>query len=227
MATRPVNALIGDGTAAHASRGVGAAQDYPCPIGTPVVAPFAAVRIVRWGDDDALGGFALTGYAANGDYWVVQHLCAYLDHGSASEGEAVALSGNTGRWTDGPHVHHYLVVGGVRCNPEDIGLYNHPEPAPYLLEENTMALIIRRQSDGIIGLVAPQLWAHMPDEETAVINAQVNSITDEIHDLDDAGFDRVTRSLGIPDDQRVPGRFWSVQNDLRALLTDLRTKLGK
>lgn len=127
---RPIdNAVIGDGTAAHAARGVGPAQDYPCPVGTPVHAPFAAKRIIRWGNDDSDGGYALSGYADNGDFWVLQHLSEYRNERSGAEGDVVALSGDTGTQIWGAHLHHYLVLGGVRINPEDRGLYDAPAPA--------------------------------------------------------------------------------------------------
>lgn len=126
---RPVDARLGDGTAEHALRGVGPAQDYPCPVGTPVRAPFAAKRIIRWGDDNAPGGYALSGYAENGDFWVLQHLSEYRNGRSGDEGEIVALSGDTGTQIWGAHLHHWVSIGGTRYNPEDIGLYDNPQTA--------------------------------------------------------------------------------------------------
>lgn len=125
----------------------------------------------------------------------------------------------------------YMRVGDTYYDPlDDINQYRSSTaggaPRPLLLEDS-MAIIIRRQSDGIIGLIDKQMWAHMPDLDTARINAGVYSISDEIHELDDAGFDRVTRSVGIPDSVRVPGVFWSVERDLQQQLRDLEAKLGK
>lgn len=142
---RPVDApfKLGDGTAEHAARKIGPAQDYGVPIGTPVRASFDVVRFVRLGGPNADGGHELRGYAANGDYFSVQHLSEFRDYGAALEGEVIALSGNSGRKTRGPHVHHFVSLGGVRINPEDRGLYSTVKPASAaaqaLIERITMA----------------------------------------------------------------------------------------
>ncbi|QOC24403.1 M23 family metallopeptidase [Microbacterium hominis] len=125
---RPVDhAVIGDGTAEHALRGVDPAQDYPCPVGTPVYAPFAVVRIERF--TTSAGGMSIRGTAANGDQWIMQHLSGYITQPGLTEGSHVAYSGNTGSATTGPHVHHYVILAGTRRNPEDAGLYDHPQTA--------------------------------------------------------------------------------------------------
>ena len=152
---RPLDhAIIGDGTAEHAARRVGPAQDYPCPVGTPVHAPFTASRVVRSGTVKDDGGLRLTGYADNGDYWVIQHLSAYTNRDHADEGAIVALSGNTGTKTTGPHVHHYVVLDGTRYNPEDIGLYastasDNARPFTPTLEHDMSPFILVHPADGI------------------------------------------------------------------------------
>jgi hypothetical protein len=116
---RPVDvppARLGDGDAPHAQRGVGPAQDYACPIGTPVYAMFPVRRLAKTGGADTKGGHTLIGYADGRNYWVVQHLSAWQT--SVSADGRVALSGNSGTDTTGPHVHSYVVVDGVRMNPE-------------------------------------------------------------------------------------------------------------
>lgn len=118
---RPVDApyTLGDGDAAHAARGIGPAQDYGVPVGTPVRAMFAVVRTVKSGGPTASGGHTLTGYAANGDYWCYQHLSEWTT-AAAAEGAVVAQSGNSGTATSGPHLHAYAVIGGTRINPETL-----------------------------------------------------------------------------------------------------------
>jgi hypothetical protein len=117
---RPVDApfKLGDGDREHAARNVGPSQDYGVPIGTPVLAMFDTVRVVKSGSDAAKGGHTLTGYAANGDYWVVQHLSGWSHVQEQREGAVVALSGDSGTEIDGPHVHSFVNIGGVRMNPE-------------------------------------------------------------------------------------------------------------
>lgn len=142
-------------------------------------------------------------------------------------GDALGRMGATG-FARGVHCHFEVIApdGVTRINPRTYITAGQAAGIIIVPEEDTMALIIRRTSDGIIGLVAPQLWAHMPDVLTAQINAAVNSASDEIHDLTPAEFDRVTRSLGIPDDQRVIGRFWSIQSDLQKQIRELDAKLA-
>lgn len=136
---RPVDvppARFGNGTDKHPKGKP--AQDYGCPIGTPVYAPFDAVRLVRLGGEDYQGGFELRGYNSRGDFWSVQHLSEYAHGDTAAEGQVVALSGDSGTWTTGPHVHHYMQINGRRINPEDHGLFNAPaaaaDPEPFTPE---------------------------------------------------------------------------------------------
>ncbi len=150
---RPVDippATIGDGDAEHALRGVGPAQDYPCPIGTPVHAPFAASRIVHWGDQDAPGGLAVTGYAAADTYWTVQHLSSRQALNSAAEGEVVALSGNSGSSTTGAHVHTVIVINGRRVNLEALITTGSPAGT----QEDTMNAAQEAKLDALIAEVA-------------------------------------------------------------------------
>lgn len=174
---RPVDAPLGDGTAEHALRGVGPAQDYPCPIGTPVRAPFAAKRVIRWGDNDADGGFALSGYADNGDFWVLQHLSEYRNSRTAEEGEVVALSGNTGAWTYGPHLHHWVSIGGTRYNPEDIALYAATagdNSTPFDPQEDTM-------TDDDFNRIRQIVQEEIAGPAIGI--AEVRGVLDTVHDL--------------------------------------------
>jgi hypothetical protein len=143
---RPVNvppARIADGDQEHAERGVGPAQDYACPIGTPVYAPFDTERMVRWGGDNSPGGLSLTGYAPNGDSWTVQHLSHQGFLSTAREGQQVANSGDTGTSTTGPHVHAHFTINGVRINPENalaqLASLPEPQPFPETKEDDDMA----------------------------------------------------------------------------------------
>lgn len=120
MPRHPVDAPFtrGNDTAEHAKYRppVGPASDYGVRIGTPVYPIFPVVRLERHGSSTADGGYELRGFAANGDWWSVQHLSAYVRRDAAGEDDQVAWSGNTGRLTIGPHVHAYVVVRGVRMS---------------------------------------------------------------------------------------------------------------
>lgn len=97
--------ITGD-RASHAEYGVGPATDYGSDIGTPVRAPFAGR--LRWYDTTEGGrGVIIDGTLAT---FYGQHLSARSAPGDYAEGDTVALSGNTGTLTDGPHLHCYVIV---------------------------------------------------------------------------------------------------------------------
>lgn len=76
-------------------------------------------------------------------------------------------------------------------------------------EDDTMSIQIRNKSTNLIAQVGPDYFAHMPDGETAKVVRNVSSASDELHELSDADFRRVTRSFGIPDAVVKPGSYWS------------------
>lgn len=166
---RPVDApfTMGDGDREHAARKVGPSQDYGVPVGTPVVAMFDTVRVVKSGSDAAKGGHTLTGYAANGDSWIVQHLSEWNLDQTQPEGAVVALSGDSGTEIRGAHVHAFVNIGGVRMNPEAAiaqlaSLAAAPfdpepesEPEPYIPEEYDMArqIIVTRDDKAVFDVL--------------------------------------------------------------------------
>jgi len=206
-------------------------------VGFSTVCAVAAGRVVAVG--------VLQGWAAGG-YQV------YLDHGEytsrychnvtdsarvrpgqiVAEGQPLATMGRTGTAT-GVHSHFEIATRGARVDPIPFILARLTKPAgiggtPFTPPlEDTMAILIRRKSDGLIGLVDFGQWAGMPDMATADINRRVGSVTDELHDLEPADFDRVTRSRGIPDHVRQPNVFWSKEFDIAEQLRDIRELITK
>jgi len=106
-------------TLEHYRRGVGPATDYvrpgnPLPIGTPILAPFDGY-LTHYGSLSADGGLGVA-LAGHGRVFHGQHLSSRRPSGAFREGDIIGLSGNTGRWTDGPHLHCYVIVEGLRMS---------------------------------------------------------------------------------------------------------------
>jgi hypothetical protein len=108
MARRPLNGarrVTGD-TASHAKYGVGPATDYGADSGDGVYAPFSG-HVTHWWS--STGGWTVA--VTSGDWKVtLQHNSAYRgpSSGWVKEGTLIALTGNTGSATTGPHVHMWI-----------------------------------------------------------------------------------------------------------------------
>jgi hypothetical protein len=108
MARRPLNGartVTGD-TASHAKYGVGPATDYGADSGESVFAPISG-WVTHWWSET--GGWSV---AVTSEDWKVtlQHNSGYRgpNSGWVKEGTLIALSGNTGNATTGPHVHMWI-----------------------------------------------------------------------------------------------------------------------
>ncbi|WP_336632095.1 MULTISPECIES: M23 family metallopeptidase [unclassified Microbacterium] len=119
MTRRPLDEpvrITGD-RASHAEYGVGPASDYGCGIGTPVLAPFAG-RVSTY--VTSAGGLGVVVEGADATFYG-QHLWVRLGSGWYEEGDRIALSGNSGTQTTGPHLHSYVIVHatGERLSMEE------------------------------------------------------------------------------------------------------------
>ena len=90
--------------------------DIAVPVGTPVLA-------VRYGTVQHVGYSALNGHymrlRCNDGYYIVYAHLSEIKTGlneRVSQGQTVALSGNTGQST-GPHLHYGISRGGQRLDP--------------------------------------------------------------------------------------------------------------
>ena len=94
----------------HQARGVGKATDYETPWGTDIHAPFAGVaspfKTVEGGNGIRLVGKDYT--------FVAQHLAYYPRAGYYDWRQHIAVSGNTGTASTGPHVHAYIIVNATQ-----------------------------------------------------------------------------------------------------------------
>jgi murein DD-endopeptidase MepM/ murein hydrolase activator NlpD len=90
--------------------------DWSCPVGTAVKASCAGtIASAGWSNGY---GYCITITHSDGKQTRYGHLSKILVSAGdkVTQGEKIALSGNTGRST-GPHVHFEIIVGGSQVNP--------------------------------------------------------------------------------------------------------------
>lgn len=92
--------------AEHAAYGIGPATDYACPMRTVVDAPFAGTLTPYWTNQ---GGHSLKLVGEKFEFHA-QHLAEQPAGGAKAWRSPIALSGNSGSLTTGPHVHCYIIV---------------------------------------------------------------------------------------------------------------------
>ncbi len=76
-------------------------------------------------------------------------------------------------------------------------------------EDDSMSIQIRNKKTNLIAQVGPDYFAHMPNGETALVVRNVSSASDELHELSNEDFFRVTDSFGIPREVIKEGSYWS------------------
>lgn len=106
------------GCSEHVADGLGCAADYQANYET-IVAPFD-INLSFFGDEKHPGGWWVNMQRDNGDKIQVAHLSKYLAlSGFHKKGTPVAISGNSGTRTSGPHQHTQLIDrNGKRMDPE-------------------------------------------------------------------------------------------------------------
>lgn len=118
MTRRPLNGSVevsGD-AATHAEYIVAPATDYEVGRGRPVFAPFSGTVTRYW---SITGGNTVRVQQSAQLAFVGQHFDAYAGStGYNDEGAQIAVSGNTGSATTGPHVHCWIELNGVRITFE-------------------------------------------------------------------------------------------------------------
>lgn len=93
-------------------------MDFACPVGTPIKAAHAGkgYGIYNEGGGNVAkveGGRLLTKYM-HAQYYSVPEASGSKAVGA---GEVIASSGNTGKWTTGPHLHFEVFEDGLNINP--------------------------------------------------------------------------------------------------------------
>lgn len=103
------------GAAAHIAAGLGAGADYVSDH-VPLYAPFKGKVETYFGPQ---GGNWLRLTRINGDALEFAHLSKYyVTSGNVAEGDKIAVTGNTGQITTGPHLHVQIFRDGKRLDPE-------------------------------------------------------------------------------------------------------------
>jgi murein DD-endopeptidase MepM/ murein hydrolase activator NlpD len=84
-------------------------SDYRLPVGTPIYAPCDGT-VLKVVFNAARGNTAIFDFTHKGQNWGLElcHLRELPQTGSFKEGQQIAVSGNTGSATSGPHLHMVL-----------------------------------------------------------------------------------------------------------------------
>src|SRR5437016_3676881 len=85
-------------------------------------APFSGFASKSWGPE---GGNAWTLISGNKKF-VARHLSSVLKVGQVSEGDLVAVTGNTGKFTTKPHLHQEVYINGKLIDPETFTWEGNP-----------------------------------------------------------------------------------------------------
>lgn len=146
--------ITGD-TAEHAAYGIGPATDYATPMRTVIDAPFEGQLTPYWTD---AGGNSLRLVGTDEEFHA-QHLAEQPAGGRKAWRSAIALSGNSGRLTTGPHVHAYIIdrrTGKRMSFSEWLRTLNAaPKPAAPAPVPATASIVGRR-----LVLPDPWFWYH-------------------------------------------------------------------
>jgi len=121
-----------------------------------------------------------------GGYWMqfhykdvkiqIAHLSKYIKKGNVKEGELVAITGNSGKYTSGPHAHISVYKNGKLIDPE---LFNWEEGAAMNAEEKkqmweTMAKnrdAIKKESKELRAMIRG-IWDTNKSQEDKIKNLQ-------------------------------------------------------
>lgn len=112
------------GSLAHVLAGLGKGADYTASYVTLYAAFTGTIFLFKeWG-----GGNWLRLTRPNGDRLEFAHLHRYLvsTGQTVQEGHEIAVTGNSGKITSGPHLHVQVFVNGRRVDPEKYDWREHP-----------------------------------------------------------------------------------------------------
>ena len=148
------------GGEAHIKAGLGLATDYVADY-VGLFCPFDGV-VEAWGGDNFQGGNWLNLVRSNGDIIQFAHLSKYKTGGATKEGELIAITGNTGTITTGPHSHIQIKdKDGNRLDPETYDWETEKN-----ITDKKMMRLIRKQGDKRVWAVIGDMRYWILDSDT-------------------------------------------------------------
>lgn len=134
----PVSQYFGTNPGGVNPAGGHTGMDFACDIGTPVYAPADGVIVLEGWVTDSTGasnpwwltdGGGIVVVLDAGDSeptFIMGHLNATLVNGGqrVRKGDLIGYTGNTGRWTTGPHCHFELLLPGYNLRSSTYGRSN-------------------------------------------------------------------------------------------------------
>jgi len=158
--------------------------DFACPMKTPIYAANDGVATTKVSSD---GAWSIT--IVNSEVKTFYtHLSKFLitDGQQVKAGDKIALSGNSGKYTTGPHLHFgtYLMKDGKIDNYNN-GYFGAVDPAPFIAKKYNNGTFIKTNSESKVFLIQGNTKWWIKDEKTfyEYFDVKVGSVPIEETDL--------------------------------------------
>ncbi|CAB4128866.1 Peptidase M23 [uncultured Caudovirales phage] len=209
---------MSDDWAGHLARGSAGGIDYAVGMNTPIPAPCDGY-LENYPDNGNQFGNYIRFHHGDGFHDEYLHLNSFVGGGSYKQGQIIGYSGNTGNST-GPHIHWHLIdPNGRRVNPLDY-LNNTPIPEDKVRK---IMKVIQDKSNGAVYIVGLGFIHHVTPAEWPHVKWELGDPTVHTTTADLVAF---CGTIGIPADKPaavIPGKTWSLEHDLYALLAPAAT----
>lgn len=207
----PCDAKITDTYQGHKKRhSLEPGTDYGCAYGTPLVAPYAGRVSVVDSNNGGAEGRRVSIDLADGRRVSFIH-CSRIIVGvghSVVAGETVAYSGASGfgeDWYYGPHVHVSLWPSPGMAYSKTIDFepftVDVPNPKPPIVEDDEMTVSLAVEiKPGVFHLftAGKEFLSHNITKAQSTITKNLNSATDELHEITPEEFKLYCDGMGIP-----------------------------
>lgn len=166
--------------------------DYGTPMGTPITATTGGKLSSFWNEGGGLIAKLVTGQLRQ----FFMHMSSVNAPGSVKAGDVIGKSGNSGRWTTGPHVHWQAQQGTDALNRNTIdprkvighangGIFSHEHVANFA-EEGPEAIIPlsakrRGRANSLYDSVGKAIGRDDDDKETINLLTEQNALLRKIY----------------------------------------------